>query len=139
MKKRLVIDTNIYISKLISRANTPSSSSTIKDFLLETKKEVYEIITCLEQVKELKEVSKRFDCISSENKRKVWSILKSSKFIMLKNKVKDCRDEKDNYLLSLAIEGNAKYLVTGDSDLLSLMPYKNIEILKPREFLEKIT
>ena len=31
-----------------------------------------------------------------------------------------CRDEADDYLLSLAIEAQAHYLVTGDQDLLVL-------------------
>lgn len=29
-----------------------------------------------------------------------------------------CRDPKDNFLLSIAKDGNANYLLTGDNDLL---------------------
>ena len=29
-----------------------------------------------------------------------------------------CRDPKDNHLLALALDGEAQYLITGDSDLL---------------------
>jgi uncharacterized protein len=34
-----------------------------------------------------------------------------------------CRDPKDNYLLALALDGQADVIVTGDSDLLVLGPY----------------
>ena len=37
----------------------------------------------------------------------------------------DCRDPDDNYLLSLAVDSESEYLVTGDKkDLISLNPFK---------------
>ena len=41
------------------------------------------------------------------------------------------RGREDNLLLALATDGNARYLVTGDSDLLVLNPYKDVQILNP--------
>jgi len=38
-----------------------------------------------------------------------------------------CRDSKDNFLLSLALDGRSDYLITGDKDLLEL---KEIGITK---------
>nr|WP_249214048.1 putative toxin-antitoxin system toxin component, PIN family [Synechocystis sp. PCC 7338] len=45
-----------------------------------------------------------------------------------------CRDKKDNSLLDLAVSGNANYLVTGDSDLLALNPFQNVEIVSYQHF-----
>ena len=55
-----------------------------------------------------------------------------------KNDIKDktdiCRDKKDNFLLDLAGNGNADYLITGDEDLLVLKEFKGTKILNFREF-----
>jgi len=49
-----------------------------------------------------------------------------------------CRDFKDNFLLSLAVDGKADYLLTGDNDLLALNPFKDTLIVTFSAFLEKI-
>ena len=46
----------------------------------------------------------------------------------------NCRDKKDNFILDLAVSGNANYLVTGDSDLLILNPFENVEIISYQYF-----
>ncbi|MCM0604895.1 MAG: putative toxin-antitoxin system toxin component, PIN family [Xanthomonadaceae bacterium] len=49
-----------------------------------------------------------------------------------------CRDPKDDMFLSAALAGNAKYLVSGDKDLLVIDVFKGISIIKPKEFLSKL-
>lgn len=51
--------------------------------------------------------------------------------------VNECRDEKDNFLLALAVESKANYLITGDSDLLSLEKIEKTKILTWNEFIEE--
>jgi len=46
-----------------------------------------------------------------------------------------CRDPKDLYVLGLAVAARAHCIVTGDPDLLVLGSYRDIPIVKPREFL----
>lgn len=48
-----------------------------------------------------------------------------------------CRDPKDDKFLSLAVSGHATHIVTGDSDLLALHPFRGIAILSPSDFLEQ--
>lgn len=50
-----------------------------------------------------------------------------------------CRDPKDNSPLNLAIDGNADYLVTGDSDLLILKQIKNTSIINWNDFLKEMS
>lgn len=45
-----------------------------------------------------------------------------------------CRDEDDRYLLGMAEEGNADYLVTSAHDLLSIGSIKTCRIVTPEEF-----
>ena len=48
------------------------------------------------------------------------------------------RDPKDDIFLACAVEGNARYIVTGDADLLVLQEYQGIQILRPHDFLAKL-
>ena len=46
-----------------------------------------------------------------------------------------CRDPDDNLLLALALDGGADYIVSGDKDLLDMVSFREIPIVKPAEFL----
>jgi predicted nucleic acid-binding protein len=50
--------------------------------------------------------------------------------------IRACRDAKDDKFLELAVSGYGTHIVTGDSDLLALNPFRGIEILPPHRFLE---
>ncbi|MFH0715153.1 MAG: putative toxin-antitoxin system toxin component, PIN family [Candidatus Diapherotrites archaeon] len=69
----------------------------------------------------LKLVSDNFETVKPEQRLKV---------------VKE--DPNDDKIVEAAVEGNAKYIVTGDKHLLKLEKFEKIEILTPREFLQKI-
>ncbi len=45
-----------------------------------------------------------------------------------------CRDKKDIHVLGLAQRSLAKYIITGDQDLLCLVKYKKTKIVTPRGF-----
>jgi len=64
-------------------------------------------------------------------------LVESSINIIIKTKTELCRDLKDNFLLSLAIDSNSDYLITGDNDLLVLENVQKTKIIKFNEF-EKI-
>ena len=51
--------------------------------------------------------------------------------------VTDCRDLKDNKFLELAIDSKAVCIVSGDSDLLVLHPFKGIPILNAVHFIQQ--
>ena len=58
--------------------------------------------------------------------------------IKVTSEVKICRDFKDNFLLNLAIDGNADYLVTGDEDLLEIKNIQETKILTIRELKKEL-
>ena len=72
-----------------------------------------------------------------ERMRFIVSFLKVAEMIEISETITVCRDPKDDKLLELAISGSASFLVTGDKDLLVLNPFRGVEIISPREFLEK--
>jgi len=47
-------------------------------------------------------------------------------------------DPTDDKYLVAAIEGEARFIVTGDSDLLKIRKYEGIEIVTAREFLKEL-
>jgi len=51
----------------------------------------------------------------------------------------ESRDPDDNMFLSAAIEGDADYLISGDDDLLTLHPFRGVEIITPKAFLDELT
>jgi uncharacterized protein len=53
-----------------------------------------------------------------------------------KEHITDCKDEKDNKFLSLAVAANADILVSSDRKHLLLMsPYRGVRIVKAADFL----
>jgi len=46
-----------------------------------------------------------------------------------------CRDPDDDILLEAAVAGGAKYIVSGDVDLLAIRRFRTIRIVKPAAFL----
>lgn len=65
-------------------------------------------------------------------------LLKELQFQDVTSEVTVCRDPKDNKFLSLALDSNADFLVTGDKDLLEVGKFFKTEIITPRDFLEKL-
>lgn len=57
--------------------------------------------------------------------------------VAIAESVHECRDPKDDKFLDVAINGQASCIVSGDNDLLVLDPFRGIEILTPRDFLER--
>lgn len=60
-------------------------------------------------------------------------------FIEVKSKVEICRDPKDDFLLALAKDGKAHFLLTGDKDLLEVGKFERTRILKMADFLEIVS
>jgi uncharacterized protein len=53
-------------------------------------------------------------------------------------KVQECRDPKDDKILELALNGQARYIVSGDKDLLVLNPFRDVKIVTAEEFLKVV-
>ena len=92
-----------------------------------------------ETVAELDDVLRRakFNHYLSEDRRLEFlaALVLEAEVVQVVDVVADCRDPKDNKFLELALSGQASHIVTGDSDLLVLQPYRDIAIVTPRSFL----
>jgi uncharacterized protein len=67
-----------------------------------------------------------------------WSLIipKMAKLVKVKKLFQLCRDPADNKFLDCAISGKAKYLISGDQDLLVLGNVMRVQIITPRKFLD---
>ena len=60
-----------------------------------------------------------------------------NEIVEVKSKTDICRDKKDNFLLNLAKDGKADYLITEDFDLLELKKYFETKIVKYKQFVSE--
>lgn len=83
----------------------------------------------------------RFDRYVTREERDLFleSLIRDSDLIETTDHIRACRDPEDDWVLELAVSGNAGYIVTGDSDLLVLNPFRGVEIITPAEFLNSVS
>jgi uncharacterized protein len=129
-KHRIVIDTNLWISFLLTK------QFTFLDKLLD-KKKVHlifsdELLTEFLEVVERPKLKKYF--AKKELELLLEVIEQFAEFITVTSKVLECRDEKDNFLLSLAKDSKAHFLITGDKDLLVIKRFEKTEIITIAEY-----
>ena len=68
--------------------------------------------------------------------RLLEALVRESELIEITEQVKACRDPKDDRILELAVNGHASFIVTGDSDLRVLNPFRGIQIVTPAKLLD---
>jgi len=132
-KCRIIIDTNLWISFLLSKRFG------FIDKLLDSGKA--ELVFCTELLAELIEVTNR-PKLKKFFTADDWTLIQEiidrhAIHVPLVSSVTLCRDEKDNFLLSLAKDAKADYLLTGDKDLLVLKTFGVTQIITITEFQTK--
>jgi putative PIN family toxin of toxin-antitoxin system len=132
--KRIIIDTNLWISFLIT-----NDFNKLDHFLNSDK---YLVVFSDELFDEFLEVVHREKFVlyfkDLNIKILVEIINEKALFVKVFSIVNVCRDVKDNFLLSLAIDGDVDYLITGDNDLLILKHYKKTSILTINDFISTL-
>ncbi|PSB56465.1 putative toxin-antitoxin system toxin component, PIN family [Chamaesiphon polymorphus] len=131
----IVIDTNIFISAALSPNGTAyqAFAQAVQKFTIVQSDETYQEIA--DRI-----YKNKFDkYISNERREEFLNLIKNqSKFIQPISQITSCRDPDDNKFLELAIDSNAKFLITGDKDLLTLKSqaeYRDL-IISARDFIE---
>ncbi len=129
---RLILDTNLWISFLIS-----SNYEKLDELLFNQK---CKLLFSQELLEEFAAVAKRPKLRRYISKDELEDILETidevAEFVNVSSVMTECRDPKDNFLLSLAVDGKADYLLTGDKDLLELKKIEDTEIRTISEFFD---
>ncbi len=129
---RIIIDTNLWISFLITRDFTKL------DEIIFSRQGI--LIFSQELLNEFLEVARRPKFRRFFSASDVEEVLETideyADFVEVQTKIEVCRDPKDNFLLSLSIDGNADFLLTGDKDLLDLTKFGETKIITISDYLQ---
>ncbi len=131
-RTKVIIDINLWISYLIN------NNYRWLDNLIKCKK--IELIFSDELLSEFIDVVKRpklSKYFSYDDINRLLLIIKNyASFQKVCSNIEICRDRKDNFLLSLAADSNANYLLTGDLDLLEIKQIHKTRIITINQFKE---
>lgn len=132
---KVIIDTNLWISFLIGK-----QLKSLKSLLVE---QTIQPILSEQLLQEIALVTQRPKLQKYFPQSKVNELINLLKIIGLsidiRSEVSLYRDEKDNYLLALAKDSQANFLVTGDKDLLMLQQFELTKIVTYQEFFQEIS
>ncbi len=128
-----VFDTNILISRLLTPGGVPAKAvdhALAGGILLVSEDTMNELARVLNRPK--------FDpYVSRENRRQFINLLGGvTRIVPIARRVHVCRDPKDDMFLDVALNGEAKAIITGDGDLLTLDPFHGVRIVTPADFLD---
>lgn len=132
-KNRIIIDTNIWISFLLTHdyAKLDKILENKSVILLFSQALLDEFIEVVQRPKFKKYFSLLdLECLLLQIKDK-------AKFIEVTSEIKLSRDPKDDFLLSLAKDGKATYLITGDKDLLNIKSFERTMITTIADYLKE--
>jgi putative PIN family toxin of toxin-antitoxin system len=138
-RPRLVIDTNIIVSGLITTGTPPASIlNAVKEqkiVLLVSDEVVGEYLRVLEYPH-----IRKYKKITDEAIGHLTALfINEAERIEVLSEIIESPDPDDNKFLSLAVEGKADLLITGDkADLLSLKEIKGIKIVTARKAIETL-
>ena len=130
--KRVVLDTNVFISGLFSTSSKPAlavEQAITRDQALATTGTLKELLSNL--------LSPKFDPYIPRRKREelVLRLSPLVEIVEVVRVVRACRDPRDDKFLEAAINGRGDLIVTGDKDLLVLNPYAGVAIVTPSAYI----
>ncbi len=126
------LDTNVLVSALLFDQGKPARA-----FRCALRRG--RILVSMPALEELSEVLQRrkFERYLAAEEREEFlrALIAEARLIEPDLAIEACRDPKDNKFLELAVSGSARYLITGDQDILMLNPFRDVAIVTPHQFL----
>ncbi len=129
---RIVVDTNVLISAAL--LPKPTSARALgraleKFHLIQSEATLAELIDVIMRSKFVRYIDEE------RHSHFLFVLARVSEVIDVQARVTDYGDPKDNKFLELAVDGNAQILVSGDSHLRDMHPFRGIAIVTRGEFL----
>lgn len=130
---RVVFDTNVLVSALLFEDSLPAQAL----FFAAREGEIIISSALVQEVQDVLNRSK-FDRFVTKVQREdfILSLVETATLVEIREPIAVCRDPNDNMILEAAVNGNAETIMTGDKDLLVLQPFRGIQILQPRYFID---
>jgi putative PIN family toxin of toxin-antitoxin system len=128
---RVVIDTNVLVSFLINNDSVPGRA--VGQII-----EHHTPLLSAETLRELVRPRLQRYLDPRAAAEAVMLLTRIAEAIPTISRLEICRDPDDDRILELALDGRADFVVTGDSDLLSLAAFRDVRIVTPRLFLDEV-
>lgn len=135
---RAVVDTNVLISAVIR------PQGRVGAVLLQLRQKAFLILYSQSLLEELVNVLSRprfrhkYGIGDDDIATVIRMILLRGEPVEIDEEISVCRDPRDNKFLEVAVAGKADVIVSGDSDLLVLHPFRGIDIIAPADFLTRL-
>jgi len=137
-RPRVVLDTNVFVSALISPQGYPAAilkALRSRQFTLlsspPVNEEIIEVLT-RPHIRDRYGLGERIFDVAFI----LWEV---AELVIPLPDVKVCSDPDDDKFLATAVGGKADYLVTGDvGDLLRLREYRGVAVVSPRDFISRL-
>jgi uncharacterized protein len=129
---RVVVDTNVFISAGLKEKSPPETAIHLvaaNHLLLKSTITEQELFVTLARPRLMPLIDPHF---------RDWlhELMATAELVTITERIAVCRDLKDDKFLELAVNGYADVIVTGDSDLLTLHPFRGTPIITPADFVQ---
>jgi uncharacterized protein len=130
---KVVIDTNVLVSGIFWNG----APSDVLDLWARDK---ITVVVSPAIIFEYERVLEEMDRKRPSGQADVWSlfIAQHSLLVHPSGPFRICRDPEDDKFLHCAVFSGAKFLVSGDKDLLTLKALSGLQIVSPAEFLKRL-
>lgn len=137
---RVVLDTNIFVSGLLSKTGLPAKildAWRAGQYLLITSPP---IVAEIRRVLETPRMRKKYFITSGDIEQLIILLEKDALIVPGRTDVRNAipDDPSDEMFLACAMDAAADYIVSGDRHLLDISEYKGIPIIPVNEFEEKL-
>ncbi len=137
-KTKVVLNTNVWVSIFMNKALSKEFGKLLRSGRIEVfvSEEILKEISRVLEYPKIKNILVKSEVNSKDV---LEEILRISEVVNPDVKLEVIKeDPEDNRFLECALESKADYIVSGDKHLLRLRRFEDIEIISPREFVERI-
>jgi putative PIN family toxin of toxin-antitoxin system len=129
---RVVLDSNVIVAAFATRG----ICSALFEYCIEND----EVVLCDEIVAEVERVLIKKVGVPKGVVQDIVSYLKDHTEAFRPHPVESnaCRDKSDLPVLGVALSGSCGYIVTGDTDLLSIGEWAGVKIISPRKYWQEM-
>jgi putative PIN family toxin of toxin-antitoxin system len=128
MTKRVILDTNVLLSRLLL---PDSITARVVRRLLDRAQPIVSEETLTELAETLSR-PKLDPYVSRPDRQSLFELFaRVAEWVPVTTTIRRCRDPNDDKFLELALDGNAGWIITGDKELLELSPFQSTLILTP--------
>ena len=131
---RIVLDTNVLISAVLKDKSVPALTVHVvqqRGVLLKslaTERQLFEVMARPYLASLIAPIAHAW----------MRQAMLAAEAVAINERIVACRDPTDDKFLELAVNGAADFIVSGDADLLTLHPFRDIPIITPAAFVQRI-